>query len=704
MTKKIIHRIRPSFIVGLMLLLLMTALLVVSKAQAQNEPEKILVPIGGGDREIYADFSEIILTRSKNNLVRILVLPTAYSSDPFSITDSERTKILLDAEIHRANIEVACRTTALPETICRVSLVPLFVRSDAENPDFLQALSDDLTAIYFLDGDQRVAMQVLANTIFEKAMGQAYQNGAIIAGAGAGGSIQSSAMVAGYSPNYNRALALNFGAADLWSDTIKRGLSFGTKHAIVDQKIFQDGQLGRLLNVIVLPGVPHIGIGVDNSTGVQVRNEEIVEKVFGLYPIAILDAETYHAANITQYSGSENFLSIHNVLIHLLSSGDFSFDLIKRQHSLAETPSKIERSIESLKGPTGSGGLFLGGDLSESLIGNPSITRFINQCGGTNARIAIIAAGYGSDLSAKNAAGNYAAALNPIDSEIIVVDDNTNQTWQLPDDISGIILIGDDQEKISTQYLMQIKQAWLNGIPVLADNAAAAIIGAYYTVHKPAQEDTVLVEAETQKSLLFGNTILSEGLGFLDITIEPQLLEDNRWGLYLSLAYNHPQLIAIGLNKDTVIEISPGGAIASGSNVTFVLDMRFAALDLGSKNEFVIANGLMDVFAPGEIILFINAESNISPIHAPTPILHADTTPTTTTFLTATQTLAPQEINPSVTITQRKVATRTLRPTNTPPIVPPAADPVRSNWMILIAILAVCVVFIGVWINFRRVL
>jgi hypothetical protein len=75
----------------------------------------------------------------------------------------------------------------------------------------------------------------------------------------------------------------------------------------------------------------------------------------------------------------------------------------------------------------------------------------------------------------------------------------------------------------------------------------------------------------------------------------------------------------------------------------------------------------------------------------------------TITTLTATGTSTPQSISPSATSTQRKVATRTPRPTKTPAVIPPPADPVRSNWMIAIAILAVIVVFIGLWINWRRV-
>ena len=93
-----------------------------------------------------------------------------------------------------------------------------------------------------------------------------------------------------------------------------------------------------------------------------------------------------------------------------------------------------------------------------------------------------------------------------------------------------------------------------------------------------------------------------------------------------------------------------------------------------------------------------DAESYLSDhLYASTPsgasITEVPITPTSTAALSATD--IP---------TQRKAATRTPRPTNTPPVVPPAADPVRSNWMIVLAVMAVLVVLLGVWINWRRAL
>ena len=118
---------------------------------------------------------------------KILVLPTSYSSNSLSITENERIVNIRDAEIRRYQIEEACKRAAPPDVNCVATLVPIFDRSDAENPDNLTFFSDDVTAIFILGGDQTVSMQVIANTLLERSLETAYESGVIIAGTSAGG-------------------------------------------------------------------------------------------------------------------------------------------------------------------------------------------------------------------------------------------------------------------------------------------------------------------------------------------------------------------------------------------------------------------------------------------------------------------------------------------------------------------------------------
>jgi cyanophycinase-like exopeptidase len=71
----------------------------------------------------------------------------------------------------------------------------------------------------------------------------------------------------------------------------------------------------------------------------------------------------------------------------------------------------------------------------------------------------------------------------------------------------------------------------------------------------------------------------------------------------VALAYAHPDTLAIGLNEETALEINVDGATVLGSNGVFVLDLRQATLDKGTNDAYAFANGLLDVFAPGEAIV-----------------------------------------------------------------------------------------------------
>lgn len=673
--------------------------------QAQTGTEKILIPIGGGYEPIYPGFLEAVFARAENNQVKILVIPTGYSSNSLSITENERTTNIQDAENRRLQIEEACKHVTPPAIECVVTLVPVFVHSDAENPENLTAFSDDITAVFILGGDQTVTMQAIANTPLEKLLEDAYQRGVIIAGTSAGGAIQSANMIGGFHADFSTGTSMQFGATDLWNTFDRRGLSFGLQNAILDQHYFQRNRVGRLLNAITLPDAPHVGIGVDAYTGVLVVDGERLENTFGLYTVAILDAETYHAADAVEYVGPNYLLNLRNILVHLLSPGNFSYDLLNRQTSLSNTPQSIERSFDSLKGPAGSGALFLGGDLSYSPNDSPALMDFIEQSGGTDAHIAIIASGYPNDNAAQQAAEKYSASIVVAHIEIVIIPQDIAEPWIVPEGITGLILIGDDQSRIQPLFLSGVKDAWLSGVPVFADNAAAAIIGKFYSAHGPTPEDAEIAEAATQKSFLLGRTIILPGLGMMDIMVEPQLSDDNRWGRFFSLAYNYPQYLVVGLNKNTVIKITPEGALSSGTNVALLLDLRAATLGLGTNQGFVIANGLLDVFTPAQMIHPVKADVNalIQPANTPDFQVEMRTSPTSSEILEPTYTPTPTLIMPSLTPAQQRAATRTPRPTNTPPVVPPAADPIRSNWMVLIAILAVIVVFIGVRINWRRV-
>jgi cyanophycinase-like exopeptidase len=144
-------------------------------------------------------------------------------------------------------------------------------------------------------------------------------------------------------------------------------------------------------------------------------------------------------------------------------------------------------------------------------------------------------------------------------------------------------------------------------MPLLLDGAAAALAGAQFSAHAPTPEDAEAAEIATQRAFLAGRTVITDGLGLLNITVEPQLLVDNRWGRLFSLAYRRPDILTLGLSDDTGLLVTRDGATVVGDNAVITLDLRRATLDHGANEAFVIANGLIDIFAPGDLLRFDRA-------------------------------------------------------------------------------------------------
>jgi cyanophycinase len=635
-------------------------------AHAQTGPGPLL-PIGGGYSDIYAGFSAAAVASARDGEVVIGVLPTAYSTNPVAITDAERAANMRDAEERRFQIEEACKRAAPAGLTCRAVLAPIFTRDDAADPEKLSTLKEPLAAVFILGGDQTIAMQALIDTPAERALAEAHANGTVVAGTSAGGGMLAATMLGGYNPNFAAANSLDFGAADVWNTPERRGLPFGVQNAILDQHFFQRGRLGRLLNAIALPGVPHVGVGVDAYTGVSVVGDRL-EGVFGLYDVAVLDAETYHAADGVRYVGPRSTVSLRNVLVHLLAPGDAAwYDLAARRHALAAPPPTVERTFDALTLPPGAGTLILAGDLSQGLAaaagGGAILERFYQRAGGPDARLLIVADGYASARSARTAAEAYAAAL-AAPAEIVVASEAEGALSL--QGITGVVLVGRDQSKLDPARLGWLAAAWEAGMPVLADNALAPLLGAFYSAHGPTPKDAEQAEIATQKSFRQGGTQIAPGLGLLDITVEPQLLNDNRWGRLFSLAHAHPDRLAIGLTRDTGLEIGPGGATVIGANVVLLLDLRQAALSAGENGGFVIANGLLDVFGPGEAVRAAMADVNARLAPPPTPVLRA-AQPTVTSTATP---VPPPTVTPTLTATPDPTPTAAPSPKPTSPVLP----------------------------------
>jgi cyanophycinase-like exopeptidase len=610
---------------NVLILLIISLALTSADVSAQIDVTPVLVPVGGGlagdllpgnsyqptitttrteYTRIFTGLASTALARTVEGQVKVLVLPIALSPNPASLTNTQKTDLLRIAESRFFHIKEACQK-AMPAGIsCQASLAPIYVRTDALDPVLVDYFAQDWSVVFILSGDPDTAMNVIQGTPVEAALGMLYRQGVIIAGTGSGAKILSKAVIAGYQ-GIGQNPSLMRGGVRVWNGEDQHGLLFGVQNVILETQFYQLGRLGGLLQAISTPGAPHLGLGLDAFTGMHISNGQKIEDVFGLYSVTILDAETYSSADESVYrdipavSSGAPVLSIRNVLVHLLAPGPYTYDLITRQHSLEPTSPLSDRDFSSLGIPPEAGPLILSGDLSENLEGNPILNYLGDLSGGEDGQVLVITGGFPSDSSTERMANQIASELDGKPIKLMIWR-NASILPSFPDYYTGIIFLWGNQSKLKPELLTPIKEAWLAGTPVLTDDGAASVMGSYFSFHGPTPTEGKPAERATQASFLQGETQIRAGLGGVDINIEPQILEDNRWGRLFSLAYNHPSQLAIGISRNTGLVIDQSGARVIGSSGVFVLDLRTARLDLGDNRSFVVANGLLDVYTPGE--------------------------------------------------------------------------------------------------------
>lgn len=152
---------------------------------------------------------------------------------------------------------------------------PIIMLNFDKNTVNNKALNDSLQhakLIFISGGDQTRFMNVVKNTPVYDAIHKAYQNGSTIAGTSAGAAVMCEHMITGnqkleskYTETFNNIRYDNL------ETTVGLGL---VKNVIIDQHFLKRSRYNRLLSALVeFPD--HIGIGIDESTALIVRNKEI---------------------------------------------------------------------------------------------------------------------------------------------------------------------------------------------------------------------------------------------------------------------------------------------------------------------------------------------------------------------------------------------------------------------------------------------
>lgn len=152
---------------------------------------------------------------------------------------------------------------------------PIVMLNFDKTTAFNKVLNDSLQnakLIFISGGDQSRFMNVVKNTPIYTAIHRAYENGSTIAGTSAGAAVMCEHMITGnqkleskYTETFNNIRYDNL------ETTIGLGL---VKNVIIDQHFLKRSRYNRLLSALIeFP--THIGIGIDESTALIVRNKEI---------------------------------------------------------------------------------------------------------------------------------------------------------------------------------------------------------------------------------------------------------------------------------------------------------------------------------------------------------------------------------------------------------------------------------------------
>ena len=578
---------------------------------AADPPPGILVPIGS---DYQADtlrlFAGQAASRDTSGNVVILVIPITYSLDAYETKNSERKRNLSLAENRTQQVEDACNAVKDADQVCDAQLVPVLIRPDASLPSNLAYFTEDVDGMYVLGGDQTVAMQVVAGTLVEEAMAAAYERGAVFGGNSAGDAVQSRNMINGYTAGNGYTESMRKDAVDVWTDDgpddLTRGLSFGMPDVIADQHVFEYGRMGRSLNVALEHGLPVLGM--DAATGGVLADYTRLGSITGDTSAYVIDPAGASAA----WAGPNDTLSARGVAFHLVPPGNFGFDFATMRPIVDGAPvgkPDIEgRSYPAYATPETAGPLLLAGGIAADPAGSVG-KRFVSLAGDADARIVVLATGYAKSGEAKAEAKAIASALQegvsaPV--EWLVVDEKTDAATAAAaiGGATGIFLTAPDRSLVVAALAGQqavtdaVRAAWEDGATLLADNAAAAVLGSRF-IADPISPD---VEASAMEDMLVGGVTVADGLGWVaGLSVQPRLLPDQNWGQALRLAAASP-VPAVAIDVDTALEVLAGSATVRGANAAVVIDGRQASFGTGANDALAAAWMVIDTYTDTELL------------------------------------------------------------------------------------------------------
>lgn len=259
-----------------------------------GSPGRLLIMGGAEDRCCGAGLLERFVELCGGDQARIVLITTASHAPEEVLAEYERV-------LHKLGVE-------------HTSELKLHGRGEADSDDIAD-LVGDATGIFFTGGDQS-KLRTLVGSRVNDIISDHLAKGLVVAGTSAG------AMAMG------RTMILGGNGTDVSASAVRTGPGLGLiPQTLIDTHFLERGRLPRLLSAIAM-APEHLGIGLDENTGVQVAHDGF--EVIGSGVATVVDAED---ATVVHPAGDYDPITLFGVRLHLLPHGCW-FDFRNRAPSL----------------------------------------------------------------------------------------------------------------------------------------------------------------------------------------------------------------------------------------------------------------------------------------------------------------------------------------------------------------------------------
>lgn len=200
------------------------------------------------------------------------------------------------------------------------------------------------------------------------------------------------------------------------------------------------------------------------------------------------------------------------------------------------------------------------------------LRRFVELCGGSEARIAVLATATRKTHDAGDRycslfreMGAAEAATLPIYSRL---DANNIKYVRYMSEVTGVFFTGGNQITLTsilggTQFLRALKDAYIRGATVAGTSAGASAISRH-----------MIMQGAKGLSPTKGMASIAAGLGLLhNLVVDQHFGARRRIGRLLTVVAHNPFLLGVGIDEDTAIVIGPDNTLeVIGKRSVTILD------------------------------------------------------------------------------------------------------------------------------------